>query len=303
MKKSTLSYLMKAKDLLPLWLLAAVFSAALLLGCSKSKPEEQVPYWVEEGEPAQNSKEELAKWHQESVDLMKALQTLEVTSKGTGKNRKVIWFTDSTLEKAKAAARRLYTHLDKEGVDDSAGLTMYKYNNSIQVISWSESSYFAESILGSVGNFAAFLEENVTWEENKRNSTTVGRASNTVRPYKFLRIGRKTQETYRYQGRKSNDTIKKIEDSNEYKVEGKTGSLVASFASKSHDVGENGFFLVSRSLQEDGLSIVDFVGGLLEEGNNMYTLIICADRKGEEFSVYLIVSIENSDKEKSGSDE
>ena len=282
---------MKAKDLLPLWLLAAVFSAALLLGCSKSKPEEQVPYWVEEGEPAQNSKEELAKWHQESVDLMKALQTLEVTSKGTGKNRKVIWFTDSTLEKAKAAARRLHTHLNKEGVDDGAVVILDKDNNSTQVISGSESSYFAESILGSVGNLAGFLKENVTYEENKRNSTRVGRASHTVRSYKFLRV-----ETHI-------ESKKGIEDSNEYKVEGKTGSLVASFASKSHDVGENGFFLVSRSLQEDGLSIVDFVGGLLEEGNNMYTLIICADRKGEEFSVYLIVSIENSDKEKAGSDE
>jgi hypothetical protein len=281
---------MKAKDLLPLWLLAAVFSAALLLGCSKSKPEEQVPYWVEEGEPAQNSKEELAKWHQESVDLMKALQTLEVTSKGTGKKRKVIWFTDSTLEKAKAAARRLYTRLDKEG-DGESGTFLQKYKNSTQIISWSESSYFAESILGSVGNLAGFLKENVTYEENKRNSTRVGRASHTVRSYKFLRV-----ETHI-------ESKKGIEDSNEYKVEGKTGSLVARFTSKSHDVGENGFFLVSRSLQENGLSIVDFVGGLLEEGNNMYTLIICADRKGEEFSVYLIVSIENSDKEKAGSDE
>lgn len=273
-------------------LFVVLFYAALLSGCSKSKPEEQVPYWVEKGEPAQNSKEELARWHQESVDLMKALQTLEVTSKGTGKKRKVIWFTDSTLEKAKAAARRLHTHLNKEGVDDGAVLILDKDNNSTQVISGSESSYFAESILGSVGNFAAFLEENVTWEENKRNSTTVGRASNTVRPYKFLRIGRKTQETYLKKTRKSNDTIKSIEDSNEYKVEGKTGSLVARFASKSHDVGENGFFLVSRSLQEDGLSMVDFVGGLLEEGNNLYTLIICADNKGEEFNVYLIFKMQ-----------
>jgi hypothetical protein len=260
-------------------LFVVLFYAALLSGCSKSKPEEQVPYWVEKGEPAQNSKEELAKWHQESVDLMKALQTLEVTSKGTGKKRKVIWFTDSTLEKAKAAARRLHTHLNKEGVDDGAVLILDKDNNSTQVISGSESSYFAESILGSVGNFADFLEENVTWEENKRNSTTVGRASNTVRPYKFLRVS--TLSTLI-------DSEKSIEDSNGYKVEGKTGSLVARFASKSHDVGENGFFLVSRSLQEDGLSMVDFVGGLLEEGNNLYTLIICADKKGQEFSVHLI---------------
>lgn len=80
--------MLKAQDIIRSWRFAAIFIVAALVGCSKSKPEElqvsqHVPYWTEQGEPAENSKEELAKWHQESVALMKALQALEVTSKGT----------------------------------------------------------------------------------------------------------------------------------------------------------------------------------------------------------------------------
>ena len=338
---------MKAKYVLPLWLLAAVFSAVLLLGCSKSKLEEQVPYWVEQGEPAENSKEELVKWHQESVDLLKAVAALEVTSAATGKKRKVIIQTASTLEKAEAMAfgrspeknRKQQGEKSKDkgkgsissgngpSLDDflkpkvgkvEEKLTAIKEamalieakadevavfkasTGGIGVLTVGRGHYLAEAILQSVGNFASFInrQEMASKDKKSKNRNVAKIEAARVGPFKIYvseRFSTISDDTKSFHARS--------EMSTEYKVEGKTGSLIARSVLKVEDTGKVALARVNRSFQEDGLSMVDFAGGLLEEENNIYTLIICADKKGEEFSVYLIFNKENSDKEKAGSDE
>ena len=122
--------------------LSAAIATVLLMGCGAKKSSNS----SEERETAGTSKEVEAKWQQESLHLMKELQAIKVTSKGTGNKRNVISFADSTLEKARAAAHRLFPVL-------SGKAKVKKDSNTEIIVSSSQSDgHLEDAILHAVGD-------------------------------------------------------------------------------------------------------------------------------------------------------
>lgn len=192
---------------------------------------------------------------------------------------------------------------------DGVQIQIFKNNaGGTGVVVRAENQYLAEAILETAGNLVKFAQgEQFDFSEKTQNAKTISftksMGNGRIGPFKLSQSSVISQQAISDDPSDSKSFESKIEIINHYKVEGKTGSLNAQFGIKTHDTSKRSLALKSISLQEDALSMVDFLGGLLKEGNNLYTPIICADKKGEQFSVYLIFNKENFDKEKAGSDE
>lgn len=292
--------------------LAGVFLMILLLGCAPSVPEKKTSRGV--GGPQNPTKAEEAKWREESLALMKALQTLEVTTEGTGKKRKVIWFTDSTFEKAEAAAVRFYPEFNKVG-DDVDAVFIETDKSIIKLLAKGESDYLAGAILGSVGNFAISVHSRNVVASNillaKANANISGKGerpignksgSDVEEIAETTNINKTTAETtlssffFRYfiqneLGIVKGEMVDKLKY--EYTVKGKAGNLVLRIESDDSELSGGGSSF-NRSLQQNGLSVEDFVGGLLEEANKLYSLVICTDQKATKYRVYFLVNHKKS---------
>jgi hypothetical protein len=244
------------------------------------------------------NKLELAKSRQQSLVVMKKLKALEVTSIGTGKKRKVIWFTGETLRKAEAEFFRIYPKF-KMGEDSEEAIILKGNRKKHIVVSRGLGTALAHSIVDSVKLLSEWtsgisVDREYTVDEHKvEGDVRVEYIKNTTKsnigPFQFQSVDILIEYT--------NDSVpgdwhhRSAMDST-CTVKGKTGSLLTrqtlinNFRANANDLNATAF---SETLQEEGLSIGDFVGGLLKEGSDKYTFIICEGKLTQEFRTYLIV--------------